>query len=585
MTKTTLLMLWALMPGLARATEGSVAGGGGISAWLTVPADEQAGACARLLTPGRESKVPLVDDATSDCPAARVGSEVVTLGDLEAVLAAAHEADSEKGPDAVKKGGDVKALLERLIQIRLIALEAREMGLDRDPATAEAIREDEEAALTQALERKAIADVRADAKEADASYRAAVQQYQVLSVLCQKKEEAQRISAAARGGKRLEDLAKEAVAAKRCKGGAVSEFLKGDDLGAAVAAAARTLKEGQVSRPVPVAKEYAVLRVERTRFVEDPKAKEDAFKANLSRRRHEALDAYYSALVKKYARVDGALLRRLDLEAKKPGFQALAKDQRTLAKVQGEPPITVGILATAIGKKFFHGMEGPIRDHQVNRLKEPVFRQMLYRRLFLKEARAQRLQETPRFAKDTADSTRQQLFGTFLDKVVRPSTKVTEAECKAWYDQHQADYTTPRMLRLEAIAFKTQAAAQAAMDKARKGTDFGWLRNNGDGQVSPGTEVLTLQGETVSARALPASLIAALAGSKSGDFRLHPGANQFNLVHVLADTPPQVEPYQDAREAIARTIYVQNAGKIVKDYADKLRKSVGVKVYLSRIGN
>jgi hypothetical protein len=562
---------------------------GGMSAWLTVPPDVPAGACAHFLTPGRESKVALYDDSTASCPVARVGADTIVLEDLNAALAAAHEAKEEDAPSphgkAAPKGANVKDVLERLIQIQLLVLEAREMGLERDPLTAEAIREGNEAALVQALERKVIADIRPDEKETEVLYRDAIRQYQITSILCPTREEAQRVVRSTRGAKRFDDVIKETVAAKRCKGGATSDFVKGDDLGVEVLKSARSLKEGQVSGAVAVAKEFVVMRLDRTRLVDDAQARADALKLNLAQRRHRALDDFEAGLIKKYARVDAALLRSLDLEAKKPGFQALAKDKRTLAAIAGEPPITVGMVATAIGKNFFYGMDGPIRDHLVNKLKKPTFERMLRRRLFLKEATAQRLQETPRYLKDSAESTTQQLFGTFMEKVLQPSTKVTEAEAMAYYQQHKAEYTSPRMVRLEGIAFKTQAAAQAAIDKARKGTDFTWLRNNADGQVKAGSEALVLDGSTLSARALPPTLIDAISGSKAGDYRLHAGATQYDLVHVLADTPPQVQPYEETRETIARILYAQNMGKLIKDYADKLRKSVDVKVYLTRIGN
>jgi hypothetical protein len=330
-----------------------------------------------------------------------------------------------------------------------------------------------------------------------------------------------------------------------------------------------------------------VVHLEEVRYPDDPKARAAAEEASLAVRRRTELTRFYDSLVKKYARIDKALLKKLDWEAKKPGYAALAKDQRPVVKIKGEKPVTVADLTAEMSQTFFHGAEGPIRDKRVNKEKMPALEAILVARLFAKEARALKLQDTPEVRRAVEENRRAVLFSLFLERVLAPEVKVTEADVQRYFEKHKAEYTYPQMFKLDGIAFTTVKGAQTAVEQLRSGTDFQWLRANADGQVKAEERSLPIDSTaTISVTSLAPDLVKALAGAGSGDYRVCAAPrDQYYAIRVVESIPPRVQPYLEAREVAANAVYDEKLTAAIQDYADKLRAARDVEVYLTRIGN
>src|SRR5208283_3907098 len=98
------------------------------------------------------------------------------------------------------------------------------------------------------------------------------------------------------------------------------------------------------------------------------------------------LTRYNEGLIKRYAVVHKDVLKALDFEAKKSGFDNFLKDGRILAEIKGEKPITVGELADELRHQLYHGVEEAAESKKLNEKIAPAFNDMLYKRVFRKEA-------------------------------------------------------------------------------------------------------------------------------------------------------------------------------------------------------
>jgi hypothetical protein len=178
-------------------------------------------------------------------------------------------------------------------------------------------------------------------------------------------------------------------------------------------------------------------------------------------------------------------------------------------------------------------------------------------------------------------------FNTFIERVVVPGVKVTEGDAKALYERRKAQFTTPQMYRIDAMAFDTGGAAQATLEKLRTGTDLEWLRANAEGQLPPEAQVLQFQGAPVSVNGMPPSLVKALTGAQPGEYRLYAtdDGKQHYVLRIMGQVPPSVRPYVDVREELAREVESEKIGAAVKDYAAKLRKVQKVDVLVVRIAS
>ncbi len=89
------------------------------------PAPARAG-CRVSHAEGGEIRATLFSNDTAACPVARVVADEIELGELADALAAAHmEQGSKASRGAKPKGMDFRPPLDRMVDVRLIALEAR----------------------------------------------------------------------------------------------------------------------------------------------------------------------------------------------------------------------------------------------------------------------------------------------------------------------------------------------------------------------------------------------------------------------------------------------------------------------------
>jgi parvulin-like peptidyl-prolyl isomerase len=353
-----------------------------------------------------------------------------------------------------------------------------------------------------------------------------------------------------------------------------------------VLAALGPMKAGSVSAPIKLADGYALVRVEDIRYPDDPKARAAAQAAALTESQKKALKAYYAQIVKKHVKIDQALLKKLDYEAKKPGVAALEKDQRILARVEGGKPITIADLTQTMEVNFHHGIENAIKEKKANRVKASTLDALISKRIVPIVARQKGLDKSPVYLKAVDEYTNSVLFTHFVDKAVLPGVQVGDQDLEKYYAQHKAEFTLPAFYKLEALGFSSTKDAQAALNKLRSGTDLKWLRANADNQLKDELTELKLGGTTVSANALPAELKTQLASAKKGDYRLFTTEKgQGYVISVLEVTPPQVEPLDQARDGIRQRLLAERVTAAIKEWAGKVRQERPVKVYLTKIGS
>jgi parvulin-like peptidyl-prolyl isomerase len=543
-------------------------------------------ACRATPTEDKQLRVPLFAPEAEECPVAKVGDDVIVLRELSSAVEFTH-VKRPPGSLSTTKRPDMNFMpaLDRLITTRLLVQEAREMQLDQTPEWKRELEDYKASRLRAALQRDAVRGVKPDAAEVDRLYKDAVREWKLASVLMDKEEDAKALRAAVEKGGRLEDLAKKAVAEKKGRGNGKSSFVPRKQMVPELLAAVRDAKQGALVGPVKLAAGWVVLRVDGVRYPNDPATRDAAKKASVARLEREAVRKFYLDLKKRDAVVDEALLKALDFEAGgEKGFEVLAKDQRTLVKIKGEAPVTVADLTQEIGMKFFHGLKGPIDQKRVNVYKDEAFERLLGQRLFAKEAAARKLASRPEYKREVADYERAFAFNAFVERVIAPDVKITEKDALGYYEQHKADYTAPEMFKLDGFAFPTVQQAQAALDKLKQGTDWTWLQTTAPGQVPPEKRSFVFDGRTVSGPMLPPALAKAVAGAHKGDYRLCAASDaEVYVVRVAEYTASAAQPYPDAREAIAKSLFDRQLERAILDYAGKLRKAQRVEVLITRI--
>jgi len=203
-------MSLAAAPTAPKATTAETAGAFAVLASAPVP--PRAG-CKVARDAGGDLRAALYAADTAACPVARVAADEIVLGELANALASSHTAKGSRASRGEKpKGMDFAPTLDRIIDVRLLVLEAREMGLTEQPEYRQAIEGFRATTLRTTLQEQAAASARPDPAEVEKIFRAAVKQWKVRSVLFDKEEEATAFRAAVGKGGSFDALAKAAVA-------------------------------------------------------------------------------------------------------------------------------------------------------------------------------------------------------------------------------------------------------------------------------------------------------------------------------------------------------------------------------------
>jgi parvulin-like peptidyl-prolyl isomerase len=506
---------------------------------------------------------------------ATVNGEPITLDEFNKELASLNP---EEKDDKKKQS----KLLRRLINTLLILQEARKTGIGELPEIRKRVEVFSRVTLREELMERHVRNIKPDTKEVDKLYRELVKEWKMSSALFEQESLARSFEKAAKGGEAFEKTLKHFVSDKKAKEIEVGKYFKNKELIPEIATAVGKMKIGEISPVIPLKNGFVVLKLEGLRYPENEEAKAVAKAEALGRKQGEALRKYNETLKKKYVTVNQKVLDSISYDVKEPEFQKLLKDKRILAEIKGERPITVGDLTEALRQQLYHGVERALESKRLDKKKVPTLEDILYKRLFQKEALRLGMDKTESYKSKVKEHEDSYVFGAYVQKAVVPEIKLKEEEIKSYYDRHIKEFTYPAMMKIVGLVFAKREGAEKAIINLRKGTDFQWVKANAEGQLDINTEgVINFEGRHLMVKELSDDIQKAVSGSRSGDFRLYESPKGHSYVLLIEDVvPSKPKPYTEAKEEISKRVFNEKLLKALENLADKLRALSDVKIYL-----
>ncbi|WP_041448236.1 peptidyl-prolyl cis-trans isomerase [Anaeromyxobacter sp. Fw109-5] len=522
-------------------------------------------------------RVPLADERFGPVPVATVADEVITVDDLRELAAITHQDRAE----GMTGKADFTKLVERLVAVRTIVAEARAIGLDDLEEVKKPIADNKERIRFDLVRKHASKDVTVDPAEVKRLYDEARREWRIRSVFFGQEAEAKKFTAALAAGGEFDALAKKAAEDKVARSGEGSQWIRVSEIQVSVAKEVEKLAPGKATAPLKAGPGWTVVRLDEKRSVEDEALRAKIESTVRGEAVAKALQAYYAKLKKQLVRIDTKLLRAVSFDKPKGGFEALRKDRRVVARVEGAKPVTLGEVAESLARPLFHGVAPAQEQGKLDKQKQDALDALVSKRLVTIEAERLRLDDTPEAKRRAAEFETNLLFTTFIDRVVIPEVKVTEAEDRAAYEKRKDEFKYPAFYRLEGLAFQDAKNAQKALKSLQGGTDFKWLRSNSDGLVPEEEQVFRLDAtQTISARAMPEEFRKALAGAQDGDVRLVASKDQHYVVRVAQFTPESVRPFEEVRPEIHKDVFGTAIARALDGWVEKLRDAHEVNVYL-----
>lgn len=523
--------------------------------------------------------LPVIDGKKT---VATVNDEPITADELNRAIASLHA--DRAGMKTAAGRINISPILDRMINTRLLLLEAGNMGFDELPEVTSAVENYSKQTLMEILLEQYVKDIKADENEVDRLYKKEVKEWKIKALEFQKESDAKAFETQVKAKHNFDTIANKFIAEGKAQGGE-EEYLKDKDLTSQVAKIISKMEVGSISPIVSAGDEgYIIFKLEGFRFPEkeDPQIMKKAKREALNQKRVLAAKNYYKDLREKYVKIDQKLLEDLDFESKTPGFENLLNDDRIVAEIKGEKPITVGELTSALKKKFFHGIERAIEGKKVNKRKAEILESIVEKRVLQKVALAQGIDKTDAYKTRVNQYKNSVIFGTFIDKAVAPDIKLKTEELQTYYKKHSKDYTSPEMIKIKSLVFAKEKDAVEALEKLTKGTDFNWLSSHADGQVDPNEEgLLEFDGKLLVVSSLPEGVQKSVSNVKPGDFRLYSGDdNRFYILYIYHVVEPKLQPFEDVRGKIAKKVYQEKINKTINEWAEKLKEYYPVKIYV-----
>lgn len=537
-------------------------------------------------------EVPLFSDFFQEVPVALVNEEPITVAEFSADLTSVHN-EMSGSEAATGSKENIQRLMDRLITVRLIEQEARNIGFDQTSAFIKQAKEFKENTLLYALLNKQLEGHSLDDEAVDALYRQVSLQGKFANYQFASEKDAVAVREGYAAGKDFDVLIAEAVSKKQAIAGEQQGFLRFKDLLPNIASEAAEMEVGGVSQIFRQADGFLLFKLLDRQFVEDPQAFEYAKISVWERQKAEFAHKYITDTVDRYAVFNEQAKEALNFHKIKEAnpeiklgavLEPLLKDQRVLVTLDLLTPVvlTVADLAGKIKDNYFHGVDVAFDAKEVDTKKQQILDDTLFRIVGTYEAQKLGLDQTKTYRMATAEFERRLLFDIFMARVVTPDVHYGEEEVQRYYDQHQADYMTPAMFKFQSLPFYRQADADKAAAKLRGGSDFKWVSANSEGLVEvQNKDLLQFDRNILSLSALPKSLQSQAAGVQRGDSLVYAQPDNFYYVLYFEDVyPPETRPYEQVRKDLLGVVYQEKVAATLEDWVGKLKEAYETKVFL-----
>ena len=538
-------------------------------------------------------RVPLFSTKFAETPVAEVNEEPILLAEFARDLKSAHGAMNKDGA-AENTAQTAADLLNRLVTVRLVEQEARNIGFDQTDEIRKQVAAYAEKTLLYALLNKEVANLTPDEEETDKLYKQISLQGKFRTINFTNQDDAVALLKEVDAGKDFDTLVQAAIKAGKAKEEEQQGYIKFKDLISQVATDAAQMEVGGISKAYRKADGFVVFKLEDRQFVEDPAALQFARKTVWDKQVAGAADKYIKDLIDKYVTFNKKAEAAMDftaLKEKNPdiklseALEPLLKDQQVLATVKGAEPgtLTVAELANKLKATYYHGTDVALEAKEVDTKKKEILTDTLFRMAGTMVAKNMKLDQTQDYHMKVAEFERKTLFDNFLQRVVVPDVKLTGDDVKQYYDEHPDQYSTPAMLKVKSLPFYKEKDALAAQKKLQSGSDFKWVSANSAGLVDvENKDLLTFDNNILSVTALPENLQKDASNFRTDGSIVYSDPGKFYYVLYFEKIyPPEPKPFDQVKAEIRQKIFQDKVEKSLEDYVVKLKAAYPTEIFLA----
>jgi len=483
-----------------------------------------------------------------------------------------------------------QAVLETMIDEQALLIEADRRGLretDDFKHYAKSLAVD---ALLEAY-REVIADRRTVVQESDvqAAFVLANEQAAARHLYTPTLEQATALYEKLQAGASFEELAPQVFKDYRlARNGGYLGYFKWDDMDPTFAAAAQSLKKGEISKPVRTKFGYSIIKLEDR--VRAPLLTETQYGVQRKKLRWVVEHRKRAAEIQKLdaetrdrlnIEFDEAMLARLFQEIMKSRPDTTWRAEAANGQSMLDPQARI---ATVAGKKWtlqdFREravLTSPRQRNKVQRVEDlrDFIVGLALRDEYVRRAKRENLEKNPRVLRIIQTKQERFLLNKMQSLLTAPITVPIDSS-RALYEARPQDYVHPARLRLREITVANREQAEYIVRRLRAGEDFAlmarqysmrkWTAERGGevGEVTAGD--LGRLGEEI---------FKLKAGEIGGPYEHE---NSFLIVQVIEHTPARDKTFDEARNEIEATLLPTFTQRAFEEQVRELRKPLTIEV-------
>jgi peptidyl-prolyl cis-trans isomerase C len=476
----------------------------------------------------------------------RVGDEVITQKDLEAVLNKIPEKLREKYRDKT---------LDRLIEVKVFADEARKAGLDKDPGAKESVQKATNETLARYFVKKDI-DVKSEpSKEEMEKYYSEHKEQFVLpegvliqQIVAKNKEDAEAILEELKNGVPFGEMAKKKSIVSSWKNEGRLGWLYKGRMDPDMEKAAFDLKKEKLSDIIKTKEGYQIIKV-----LEKSDKRDITFEEAKSYIHYELFWKKKNALINTYyekAKVD-----------RKPA------EKDVLFKI-GDESFKEELLAPVLIK---------VQEKDREKARKQWIDYLIETTVFSREAREAGMEKDAEVVDELKRKTDEILANVFQKKFIMDKFKVSDTEAADYYHAHPEEFTIPEKVRARAVIMKTQEDAEMIKAEIEKGVAFDSLAAKDTGYYDKLETVdMGWFGKGEKDPLIEKAAFSLKKGEVSDIIKTDKG---YLILTVLEKGGGEVKPFAEVKELIKMKVMMPKFQEAKQQYYEK----AGVKILKEKV--
>ncbi len=482
-----------------------------------------------------------------------VDGSSVTKADLDYSLQIAHRREDLSSAGYI----NLKSYMDTIIDDRLIAEEARRMGMERLPEIRQAVdayilRESVVKLYSEEIKDKiSIAD-----EEVDAYFKRDYERFTMDGVKVKSQEDAESIVARVRQGSDFNEIAEEFSGDERIV--LLRKHLKERP---SLEEAVIGLMPGETSDVVKDGEAFLVVRLASREKPSDEEleSRRKGLASELRKQKENERSTEYLEILRKEAdiNIDKATLSSLDPEK----VDKWMDGEKPLAEVY-DSVLTLGDFAAMLRP----GVP-----------KEQILNSWIDIKLVDHEALRRDYVTNTNLGNAVRRYEDRLLRNMFIVRVIVPQIEVSEEALREYYSNNTEKYLTQERFKLQQITLKTEEEAREVRESLIGGGDFSWLAK------TRSSDEVSFEGGEIGWRSiseLPDAMGEAVKSLAVGDISpVIPVGGEYRIVRIQMKQDEKAQDFEKVKAAVYKDYFGAQVKELLDEYTSQLREGAAIEVY------